>query len=700
MPTTMNNSIDSISSISAGDNLWAEALAEYVQARRDAEKSFQKDKIKFARELADYESDKSKAIMKWREEAAFALEKEKFEQEKAFQKKLFELEKAGLKLTQKEKDALRKKEQKDRKKEEEKQKREAKKAISQIVGEDIADQLKDAIESGANPLKAANDALKQLGPQMKDDFKDAVSDPEFKKNLQNNFINTGATFVNSAMQTVSGVYSKISARLQSSGESFEKINATMQLQLAASPFIKYTDMLAKVDELVDSGVAYNVEQRAFLASISDKIASTFDAFDSNLLRIIRIQQEDSTKQRLGMEARLTEFLNKNYQDTSYLSGAHDSVTEALTASIVQLGTAKGAEFEYNVQKWFGSLSALGMGDSTLTGLAGAINSLSTGDVDALAGSEYMNLIVMAANRAGISTGDLLTKGLNEKNVNDLIAQIVVYWSELANNTNQVVRNQYSKLFGLDMIDMTAIQNVTQKDLNTILKENLTYKGMRNELTEQLAKVALRMHPAEMLNNVWENFMTGMGLNIASNPLAATTWLINDFIKDATGGINIPSFGAFAMGTGFNFDIETDLNSLIQLGMVGMSTLGQVGKVVAGLGSLGGLNLSFWGDDQYTRHGQGLSAPITGVTASTSKTVYIGNSSSSDIYDQTLSKAYDEGGLTKLQGQAESDAEKAKKQMDELDANVKAILDILSAVSTGSALRVKVEDYGLTSSFGA
>ena len=39
-------------------------------------------------------------------------------------------------------------------------------------------------------------------------------------------------------------------------------------------------------------------------------------------------------------------------------------------------------------------------------------------------------------------------------------------------------------------------------------------------------------------------------------------------------------------------------------------------------------------------------------------------------------------------------------MDELDANVKAILDILSAVSTGSALRVKVEDYGLTSSFGA
>lgn len=666
--------------ISAADTIWSDVLADYKEKRKQIEQEIY--------ELSIQNSDREAA---YKEELRLDDAKKELDLRKKQIKELYDLEKKLGNLTDKQRDQLAKKQKRDQAKEDEKAAKEARKFMSEAAGEDIAERLNAGLITGA-------EALKELGPAMAADLSDAMEDAT--KNANKFMAEQGAKFVNNAMQTVSGVYSKISARLQSSGESFEKINATMQLQLAASPFIKYTDMLAKVDELVNSGVAYNVEQRAFLASISDKIASTFNAFDSNLLRIIRIQQEDSTKQRLGMEARLTEFLNKNYQDTSYLSGAHDSVTEALIASIVQLGTVKGAEFEYNVQKWFGSLSSLGMGDSTLTGLAGAINALSTGDIDTLAGSEYMNLIVMAANRAGISTGDLLTKGLNEKNVNDLIAQIVIYWSEIANNTNQVVRNQYSKLFGLDMIDMTAIQNVTHKDLNTILKENLTYKGMRNELTEQLAKVVLRMHPAEMLNNVWENFMTGMGLNIASNPVGAATWLINDFIKDATGGINIPSFGAFAMGNGFNFDIESDINTLIQLGMVGFSTLGQIGKVVAGLGGLGGLNLSFWGEDQYTRHGQGLSAPVTGVTASTSKTVYIGNSSSSDIYDQTLNKAYDEGGLTKLQGQAESDAEKAKKQMDELDANVKAILDILSAVSTGSALRVKVEDYGLTSSFGA
>jgi hypothetical protein len=38
-------------------------------------------------------------------------------------------------------------------------------------------------------------------------------------------------------------------------------------------------------------------------------------------------------------------------------------------------------------------------------------------------------------------------------------------------------------------------------------------------------------------------------------------------------------------------------------------------------------------------------------------------------------------------------------MSDLDNNVKAILGILEAVSTGNSLRVKVEDYGLSGGFG-
>ena len=123
-----------------------------------------------------------------------------------------------------------------------------------------------------------------------------------------------------------------------------------------------------------------------------------------------------------------------------------------------------------------------MDDNTLTGLASAINALSTGDVEAMASSEQMNLIVMAANRAGISYADLLTHGVNSENVNDLLSSIVAYWSEIANTSNQVVKNQYSKLFGLSMTDMTAIKNVTQADMDKIYNEKLSYGGMRLELT--------------------------------------------------------------------------------------------------------------------------------------------------------------------------------------------------------------------------
>lgn len=562
--------------------------------------------------------------------------------------------------------------------------------------------LKNIVTSFVDGVDTFSTAFENFGDQLKTELVDNFD--KYAGKATSKLLQAGTEAVNSSMTLLTGTQSKIAARLQSSGESFTKLNATMQMQLAASPFVKYTDMLGKVEELVDKGVAYNVDQRAFLASISDKIASTFDAFDSNLLQIIRIQQEDSTKQRLGMEASLTKFLNKNYQDTSYLSGAHDSVTEALTASIVQLGTARGAEFEYQVQKWFGSLSSLGMDDNTLTGLASAINALSTGDVEAMASSEQMNLIVMAANRAGMSYADLLTQGVNADNVNDLLSNIVAYWSEIANTSNQVVKNQYSKLFGLSMTDMTAIKNVTQADMDKIYKEKLSYGGMRLELTGQMLQIPLRMAASEMLDNVMDNVITGIGMNIAANPGAAATWVLNSLVKDATGGINIPTIGAFAMGSGLELDLETDINSLIQLGMVGISTIGQVGKIIGGLGGLGGLNLAFWGADKTTRHGAGLSAPVSGVTASTSSTTFIGNSSGSDIYSKTLNQATEDAVTDEVKAQQQEGQDEQKKfnekVMDEIAPDVHSILTLLQGlVGSGGALRVTVDNYGLTNGFG-
>jgi hypothetical protein len=46
---------------------------------------------------------------------------------------------------------------------------------------------------------------------------------------------------------------------------------------------------------------------------------------------------------------------------------------------------------------------------------------------------------------------------------------VAYWSSIANESNQVVKKKYAELFGLSMVDMTAIRNITQQDMDKIYK---------------------------------------------------------------------------------------------------------------------------------------------------------------------------------------------------------------------------------------
>ena len=499
--------------------------------------------------------------------------------------------------------------------------------------------------------------------------------------------------VDQAMELFVGKASKINARLQGTSKTFNKMNDVFEKNLGASPFIRYADAIDNLASIVDAGVAYNVEQRAFLMSISDKIATTFDAANGTLLKIIRIQQEDSTVYRLGAEAKLTDLFNRQYQDTTYMSDVYDTVSGAISNSIAQLGTAGGAEYEYNIQKWLGSMYSLGMSSDTVTKLASAIDMLATGDVSGLSSSGMQNLLVMAANKGGLAYGDLLSQGVNAKNVDVLMSNVVSYWQELATSSNQVVRKQYADLFGLDMADMIAVSNFKDSDMDA-LKSQFLYSDANSYLGKQFSKVASRMHISELIQNSYQNVLTGIGTTIASSPGMAGTWLINNLIKDATGGINIPFITAMGTGVG----LETDLNSLINLGMVGAGTIGQIGNVISSIANKGGLNLSSWGAEQYTTHGQGTAGIVSGVQATTSATTFVGNANSSDIYEASLHAAYDNVD-TSVAGEAVDDAEKMQTAITEsLDPNVSAILEILRQVSTGNALRVKVEDYGLISSF--
>ncbi len=102
--------------------------------------------------------------------------------------------------------------------------------------------------------------------------------------------------------------------------------------------------------MVKQGISYNVEQRAFLATISEKVADTFNATSSSLLRLVRIQQQDSTAARLGMESALTSFLNNMYETTEYMGSIMEGIQSSLEEAEALMNKEQSVQFEYQVQK--------------------------------------------------------------------------------------------------------------------------------------------------------------------------------------------------------------------------------------------------------------------------------------------------------------------------------------------------------------
>ena len=343
--------------------------------------------------------------------------------------------------------------------------------------------------------------------------------------------------------------------------------------------------MENLSNMVSQGIAYNIEQRAFLQTISDKIATTFDAANGTLLQLIRIQQADSTAARLGMEALLTQQLNARFKDTSYLNGLSDNVSASLLGASSQLGRDRSLAFEYNVQKWLGSLSSVGVTDQTIQQLAQGLNYLGTGDISSLTSNTALqNLILMSAQASGIDYASILTGGITPDKANLLLQGIVKFSQQLNNETNQVVKAQLSNVFGLSLTDLAAMANLSERMITAISKDVLNYETAVNETQSQIKKIGTRMTIQDRVDTMFENIMSSMGESIANNAGLYTTYLVNNLIMDATGGgIEIPT----------PFVGPVNLNKIAQAGIVGYSLLANIGTIIQGLSGINSLQLDNW-----------------------------------------------------------------------------------------------------------
>lgn len=462
-------------------------------------------------------------------------------------------------------------------------------------------------------LIAANSSLATQMQQLADIEKDANEaarkDAQKAKtaanisNIINNGIRTTEDQINNAINSFYQYQAKMEARLQGSEKNYGDSLRLITQNIGLSPNIKQRDVATKLQALIESGIAYDVEARAYLSVIAEDIASTFEATNVTLNRMIRLQQADTTASRLGMEAYLTKFYNKLFSDTSYLTDQFDNVTDAIFEASANLEKAQSVEFEYAVQKWLGALYSLGLSSSTVNTIAQGLNYLGTGDVEALnSNSQLTTLFGMSASKAGIPYAEILTNGLDASGTNKLLEAMVKYLKEIAEQTvdNNVVAKSYANILGITTSDLKVMQSLDSTTINSIANNMIGYKDTLSELNYQMSQINKRMHLSTKLSTLGDNALLTAALNVGDSKILYPLWWATNIMKGITGGIDIPA--ALFAGTGL--DIKATIEDLMMTGIAGAGMLSSLIRALSNgvVSPFGTTDLSKWGYEEKLSRG--------------------------------------------------------------------------------------------------
>jgi hypothetical protein len=487
-------------------------------------------------------------------------------------------------------------------------------------------------------------AFKELGKDETGAYSKKTLAANLVKGAANAGLNALGNFAQKLDATIDeiGKYrAPIDTRLYGAKVGYSDLTSSVVSIAGLSPYMLQTDMYESLVKLVDAGISQNIELKAFLDSTANKIATTFEVSDATLLKLIRIQQADTTAARMGMEASLNALLNEMYETTEYLSGLADTVRANLYEAQSLMGAVDATEFEYQVQKWMGSMYSVGMSDEAVSSISTALGQLAAGQIEALTGEGTSNLMVMAANRAGLPIGDILKDGLDSDETNRLLQATVEYLAEIAESSDsKVVQQQLAGIFGIKASDLKAAMNLSSST-KKLSSNELNYAGMLGELESRYATMGSRVDLGQKMKNLWTNIQYTMATGIATNPAMLALYKVAGLIQDTTGGINLPTIMGYGTGIGLNTTVAQLMQVTAMIGgmvpMIGdiASALGNAGSGAAMLNAAG-----FASASAVVSRGTGAK-PKAGSGASTSSSGGIGNSSSGDPISATLAQAADD-----------------------------------------------------------
>lgn len=281
------------------------------------------------------------------------------------------------------------------------------------------------------------------------------------------------------------------------GRNLKEITNGLGDALGGTGLVKQENVYKNLSNLINQGILYNVEQRAFLQTISDDLGGVFDVTSGSLTRLINLQRQDLTANRLAIQSSLKEFLNQNYETSQYIKEGFQGVSDALFEAQAIMTSDSAMRLEATVQQWLGSLSSVGMSQQTVNRLAQAIGELGSGNLNALNSSSMQNLLVMGAARSGLSYADLLMEGVSGEAADALMKGIVSYMTEIGQTAGNVVRSEYARVFGLNVSDLVAASQVSNPTQNGIIGDDI------NKL---LSKFDNYVSTSQQFDNVLANFI--------------------------------------------------------------------------------------------------------------------------------------------------------------------------------------------------
>lgn len=372
---------------------------------------------------------------------------------------------------------------------------------------------------------------------------------EFSKSLNKTFSSTMSSLsstVDRYADTISKAADSFNTRLDGTVYSYENLMDATVVSYG-NILYKTEDYLDNLSTLINSGVAYNIEQRALLETLSDRIITTFDSQNQTLRQLIRLQSDDSTAARMGLEVAINQMLNTEFQNTEYLSNVFDTVTANLYEAEAQMGSQMAAEFEYTVQRWLGSLYSAGLSDSTVSSLSTALGQLGSGNIEGLIGTNIGNLITAGIQRSGLSYYDIAHSGLDSDSTNKLLASIVTYMQEMSQNTSLISRNQLASAFGLNASDLIAASNPNLYTGDVYGSALASYDDLTDILMNRLGTYTNRLSIPTLLKNIGGNMQFAFANDVLDADSAGWYLASNAFglVGDGVGSLleSIPFIGS-------------------------------------------------------------------------------------------------------------------------------------------------------------